>query len=97
MPPPLQPHARNAGASLIYSTKQTRKNGIAATTAKRKEHRTMPQLPRLNCQYGAPMGRLESRETPVCKVRLFRVRLDAGGYDDGGAYWGTGQPPLLRR
>ena len=23
-------------------------------------------------------------------VRLFRVRLDAGGYDDGGAYWGAG-------
>lgn len=21
-------------------------------------------------------------------VRVFRVRLDSGGYDDGGAYWG---------
>lgn len=50
------------------------------------------QFPSVNCQYGAPMGRLESRETPVCKVRLFRVRLDSGGYDDGGAYWGIGQP-----
>lgn len=26
------------------------------------------------------------------KYRLFRVRLDNGGYDDGGAYWGTGAP-----
>lgn len=25
-------------------------------------------------------------------MRLFRVRLDAGGYDDGGAYWGRGEP-----
>ena len=41
-------------------------------------------------QYGAPMGR---RELPVSgKVRLARVRLDAGGYDPGGAYWGSGQP-----
>jgi hypothetical protein len=23
-------------------------------------------------------------------VRLFRVNLDSGGYDDGGAYWGFG-------
>jgi hypothetical protein len=25
-------------------------------------------------------------------IRLFRVRLDNGGYDDGGAYWGIGEP-----
>lgn len=25
-------------------------------------------------------------------VRLFRVNLDSGGYDDGGAYWGIGAP-----
>lgn len=25
-------------------------------------------------------------------VRLFEVRLDAGGYDNGGAYWGLGLP-----
>lgn len=52
----------------------------------------MPQFPRVNCQYGAPMGRTESRQTPTGKIRLFRVRLNAGGYDDGGAYWGGGQP-----
>ena len=28
----------------------------------------------------------ETRRT----VRLFRVNLDSGGYDDGGAYWGHG-------
>lgn len=25
------------------------------------------------------------------KIRVFMVRLDSGGYDDGGAYWGFGQ------
>lgn len=30
--------------------------------------------------------------TPVGKVHLVRVRLDSGGYDDGGAYWGLGEP-----
>lgn len=53
----------------------------------------MPQLPKVNCQYGAPMGRRESKlgEAPR-SVSVFRVRLDRGGYDDGGAYWGIGQP-----
>ena len=26
------------------------------------------------------------------KFRLARVRIDAGGYDPGGAYWGLGAP-----
>lgn len=48
-------------------------------------------------QYSAPMGRRETRITPdnmpaERSLRLFRVRLDRGGYDDGGAYWGAGQP-----
>ncbi len=25
-------------------------------------------------------------------VKLQRVRLDSGGYDRGGAYWGAGEP-----
>lgn len=28
----------------------------------------------------------------VGKVRLTRVSLDRGGYDNGGAYWGIGEP-----
>ena len=49
----------------------------------------------VSCKYGAPMGRREDGylETRVRRfVRLFRVRLDSGGYDDGGAYWGIGTP-----
>lgn len=42
-------------------------------------------------KYGAPMGRPEmgylDTETPK-SIQLFKVRLDSGGYDDGGAYWG---------
>lgn len=47
------------------------------------------QFPAVNSRYGAPMGRSESPlgETPK-GIRLFKVRLDSGGYDDGGAYWG---------
>ena len=51
------------------------------------------KLSKLNCQYGAPMGRHE-RLHPANeeKVRLSEVRLDRGGYDSGGAYWGIGEP-----
>jgi len=42
---------------------------------------------------GAMMGRAIDlpRET-TAKLHLHRVRLDNGGYDPGGAYWGIGQP-----
>lgn len=30
-------------------------------------------------------------QTPI-KVSLRKIRLDSGGYDSGGAYWGHGQP-----
>lgn len=50
-----------------------------------------------DCSRGAPMGRLESRpgypdrDKPL-KFHLTRVKIDAGGYDIGGAYWGLGAP-----
>lgn len=47
----------------------------------------------VNSRRGAPMGRGANAfiETEVPRfVRLFHVRLDGGGYDDGGAYWGHG-------
>lgn len=54
----------------------------------------MKQFTDVNSQYGAPMGRATyhgDSEAPY-KFRLFKVRLNSGGYDDGGAYWGTGEP-----
>ena len=43
--------------------------------------------------YGAQIGRRD-RDTlfPDDKVRLYKVSLDSGGYDKGGAYWGGGKP-----
>ena len=51
----------------------------------------MKQFPKSDCKYGAPMGRAPYG-TPSFPVRLVRVNIDRGGYDDGGAYWGHGQP-----
>lgn len=50
------------------------------------------QFSDVNCSRGAPMGRRSSPLNPP--VRLFRVKLDPGGYDDGGAYWGIEELPL---
>lgn len=53
------------------------------------------QFSEVDCKYGAPMGRASYGSIPECfprSVRLFRVNLDSQGYDDGGAYWGIGQP-----
>ena len=52
-----------------------------------------PQFPHVNSQYGAPMGRrsygnLANHQDLNRYIRLFKVRLDNGGYDEGGAYWG---------
>lgn len=50
----------------------------------------------VNCRYGAPMGRGQSDSHGGAdiagKLSLQRVRINAGGYDSGGAYWGLGAP-----
>jgi hypothetical protein len=39
------------------------------------------------------MGRRESPLGETIRgIRLFRVRINRGGYDNGGAYWGLGKP-----
>lgn len=56
---------------------------------------TAPTLPAVNSRYGAPLGRHghdEGALLPGDRVYLRRLRLDSGGYDEGGAYWGHGQP-----
>ncbi len=54
------------------------------------------QPSKVHSRYGAPMGRESTRmsDIPVQPLRLSlqRVRLNQGGYDDGGAYWGHGAP-----
>lgn len=55
--------------------------------------------PKVDCSRGAPMGRPQSFSERVAEVvadtgpfYLRRVRLNSGGYDCGGAYWGVGAP-----
>ncbi len=54
--------------------------------------------PPVSAKYGAPMGRAGRGEgeyelTANAKpVYLVRCKLDRGGYDSGGAYWGLGEP-----
>lgn len=53
------------------------------------------KLPTVSSRYGSPMGRANDGNIETCLprfVRLFRVNLDIGGYDNGGAYWGHGEP-----
>jgi hypothetical protein len=48
--------------------------------------------PEVSGRYGAPMGRADhgiSDGEPV-KLSLRHIRLNGGGYDAGGAYWGLG-------
>ncbi len=48
------------------------------------------QFEKVDCARGAPMGRADYGQRPGegLRVRLFRVRLDTGGYDDGGRVLG---------
>lgn len=49
------------------------------------------KLPSVGNQYGAPMGRpyhLPADNTQPVRLYLRKVRLNSGGYDNGGAYWG---------
>ena len=53
------------------------------------------QMSVVDCRYGAPMGRGEAdhaQKRPDGALTLFRVDLDNGGYDNGGVYWGLGEP-----
>ena len=51
------------------------------------------QFEKVDCRYGAPMGRSEILNNFSGKARCFKVNLDSGGYDDGGCYWGYGPYP----
>lgn len=49
---------------------------------------------KVNCKFGAPMGRGSSQGGPDAAhvLHLRGLHIDSGGYDNGGAYWGTGAP-----
>lgn len=44
-------------------------------------------------KYGASMGRrVVKADGDLTGCKLYKVRINAQGYDNGGAYWGTGVP-----
>lgn len=55
----------------------------------------MTSTDRVDCSRGAPLGRPTRlgvnppADSPVL-LHLRKIRLDSGGYDRGGAYWGHG-------
>lgn len=53
-------------------------------------------LAAVNCRYGSPLGRVSwckaGTSPKPSDIRSQRIRLDSGGYDEGGAYWGHGSP-----
>ena len=59
----------------------------------------IPKLEKLDCSRGAPMGRPNiyptDRNTHI-KLSLQKVKVDGGGYDKGGAYWGHTTLTLYR-
>lgn len=52
-----------------------------------------PSYPKAYSMYGASMGRRSDELIPG-RIHLSKVKLDSGGYDPGGAYWGSGPPAL---
>ena len=53
------------------------------------------KLAKAYSKYGADKGRpsfLPEDRAVAVKLRLVQLRLDSGGYDSGGAYWGLRQP-----
>ncbi len=49
------------------------------------------RLSNVSSAFGAPMGRYQDPDFGQGKIRLARVPINSGGYDAGGAYWGTGE------
>lgn len=64
---------------------------LSAKYAAAADNGNINPLADVSSKYGAPMGRTSYGTAPAAKVRLFAFRLDSGGYDVGGAYWGMGE------
>ena len=56
-----------------------------------------PQFDKAICRYGSPMGRRDHCDNPEATLYLFKVNMVDGDYDDGGAYWGGGEPLYCAR
>lgn len=69
--------------------------GSEVEPKQRKASGSEPRLSNGCSRYGADMGR---RNHPAedasesLKFRVYQMTIDSGGYDNGGAYWGCGEP-----
>lgn len=55
----------------------------------------MRKISNVSSSRGAPMGRsatLPDDRSASCKLHLRRLQWVDGDYDEGGAYWGHGEP-----
>lgn len=52
------------------------------------------QFPDVPAKHGAPMGRRSVGEPGDKPLKVFKVEMVDGDYDDGGAYWGGGGDPV---
>lgn len=77
----------NQDMSLTYSLREKGLNRWI-------KERDSTLLPQVSTRHGAPMGRTNAAldYSEPNSIKLFKVVLDAGGYDNGGAYWGKGNP-----
>ena len=88
-PAALEKDWRECLEDLAIEEEDFEEEGLEPNATRRRNAR----LGDVSSRYGAPMGRSSS---PVHgNVTLEQVRLDSGGYDTGGAYWGTGEPLWL--
>ena len=55
------------------------------------------KLPDVTNASGSPMGRQDVVTDPdyPVKFKLYRMILDRGGYDKGGAYWGVSKKQMF--
>ena len=54
-----------------------------------------PKLPKAYSAAGSSMGRgsdWPERDAEPRRVKVWKIRINSQGYDDGGAYWGIGSP-----
>lgn len=66
-------------------------NGMAHTVVRMYEM-TPPASDVERRHYLCALATVRASDASTGRVHVTRVRLDQGGYDSGGAYWGGGQP-----
>jgi len=90
--PPSSRYPKTSRHNATQSRRQSSANpGPPAKNRKMKIEELA--IEKVSSRLGAPHGRAEYPLSDAPRsVRLFRVPLDSGGYDQGGAYWGHGAP-----